>query len=70
MTSNQIIHTVLGLSEHERAEVATVLIDSLDSGYVDEDELLAEGLRRERTAADGTARYLDESEFLAGIQRG
>ena len=64
------MHSVLELTESERAEVAIAIIDSLDSDYVDGADLVAEAQRRERAVDAGTAKYLDESEFLAGIQRG
>jgi hypothetical protein len=70
VTSKQIMQSALELSESERSEVATAIIDSLDSCYEEEIDLVAEAQRREQAVDAGTAKYLNESEFLRGIQLG
>ncbi|WP_269526982.1 addiction module protein [Coraliomargarita parva] len=70
MTSRQILDSILGLPENERAEIASALIDSLDTDRWTDGDLVAEAKRRERAVEEGSARYLDESEFHVGIRRG
>ena len=70
MTTKQVIQTVLEMPLVDRAELVSVLIDSLDTRPVEEDvALMDEALRRDQAVEEGRAHYLDETDFLRGIHR-
>ena len=70
MTTKQVIQTVLEMPSVDRAELVSVLIDSLDTLPVEEDSaLMDEALRRDQAVEEGRAHHLDETDFLRGIHR-
>jgi len=69
MTSKQLLQSVLEMPPVDRAEMASALIDSLDSGAEDDSMLMDEALRRDQAVEEGKARYLNEAEFRRTIGR-
>lgn len=69
MTSKQLLQSVLEMPSSDRAEIASALIDSLDSHPEDDATLIDEAQGRDRAVDEGKARYLDEAEFRRGINR-
>ena len=68
MSVTEILESALDLSLTERAKIASVLIESLDSnqGLYDQ-QMVDEVERREEEVEKGKSKYLSEKEFLSGI---
>jgi hypothetical protein len=69
MTSKQVLQSVLEMPSIDRAEIASALIDSLDSAPEEDATLIDEARGRDQAVKEGKARYLDEAEFRRGILR-
>ena len=65
MGVTEILESALDLSSAERAKIASVLIESLDSnqGFYDQ-QMIDEVERRELEVEKGKSKYLSEEEFL------
>lgn len=59
---------IFSLPERERAELASRLLQSLKPQLVDEDDGVAEALRREASAEDDPSAWLTMDEFESGIE--
>ena len=70
MSVTEILESALDLSLTERAKIASVLIESLDSnqGLYDQ-QMVDEVEQRELEVEKGKSNYLSEEEFLSGIIR-
>jgi hypothetical protein len=70
MNVTEILESALDLSSAERAKIASVLIESLDSnqGLYDK-QMVDEVEQRELEVEQGKSKYLSEEEFLSGIIR-
>jgi putative addiction module component (TIGR02574 family) len=70
MSITEILESALDLSLTERAKIASVLIESLDSNQgVYDQQMVDEVERRELEVEQGKSKYLSEEEFLSGIIR-
>ena len=70
MSVTEIIESALDLSSMERAKIASVLIDSLDSDQsLFDQQMVDEVEQRELEIEQGKSRYLSEEEFLSGTIR-
>ena len=70
MGITEILESALDLSLTERAKIASVLIESLDSNQgVYDQQMVDEVERRELEVEQGKSKYLSEEEFLSGIIR-
>lgn len=69
MNSNHLLQSLLEMPSVERAEVVSVLIDSLDADLDDDSSIIAEALRRDQSVEEGSAYYVEEAEFRQSINR-
>ena len=70
MNITEILESALDLSSTERAKIASILIESLDSNQgVYYQQMVDEVERRELEVEEGKSKYLSEEEFLSGIIR-
>lgn len=70
MSITEILESALDLSSTERAKIASVLIESIDSNQgVYDKQMVDEVERRELEVEKGKSKYLSEEEFLSGIIR-
>ena len=70
MGVTEILESALDLSSAERAKIASILIESLDSNQgVYDQQMVDEVERRELEVEKGKSKYLSEEEFLSGIIR-
>lgn len=70
MGITEILESALDLSSTERAKIASILIESLDSNQgVYDQQMVDEVERRELEVEKGKSKYLPEEEFLSGIIR-
>ena len=70
MNITEILESALDLSSTERAKIASILIESLDSNQgVYDQQMVDEVERRELEVEEGKSKYLSEEEFLSGIIR-
>ena len=70
MGITEILESALDLSSTERAKIASILIESLDSNQgVYDHQMVDEVERRELEVEQGKSKCLSEEEFLSGIIR-
>ena len=68
MSVTEILESALGLSSLERARIASVLIESLDSDQsLFDQQMVDEVEQRELEVKEGKSRYLSEEEFSSGV---
>jgi hypothetical protein len=68
MSTATLTKAVLSLPQAERTALLLDLFDSLPADLADQDEILAEAMRRDEELESGAVREMSHEEFIAGIR--